>query len=181
MKSTSRLIDRWVELSASHGILHLGTSEYLFDLEDLHLIESRNWYPDKDGYLVCGYYYFGRYQVSRFHRIVMHAKAGEIVDHINKNRKDNRKRNLRRCAFTENDRNRGLYSTNTSGVTGVFFDKECGMWLANISYNGRRVYIGRYKHKEDAIMARLKKEVELFGEYAPQRALYETYQGRRSV
>ena len=111
----------------------------------------------------------------------MHAKPGEIVDHIDKNRKDNRKRNLRRCAFTENDRNRGLYSTNTSGVTGVFYDKERGMWLANISYNGKRVYIGRYKFKEDAVKARLSKDSELFGEYAPQKALYETYQGRRSV
>lgn len=170
-----------IELLPTHGILHIGASEYLFDLEDLHMIQSRNWYPDKDGYLVCGYYYFGRYQVSRFHRIVMHAKPGEIVDHIDKNRKDNRKRNLRRCAFTENDRNRGLYSTNTSGVTGVFYDKERGMWLANISYNGKRVYIGRYKFKEDAVRARLSKEIELFGEYAPQKALYETYQGRRSV
>lgn len=49
------------------------------------------------------------------------------------------------------------------------------MWLANISYNGRRVYIGRYKHKEDAVKARLEKEIELFGEYAPQRALYQIY------
>lgn len=55
------------------------------------------------------------------------------------------------------------------------------MWLANISYNGKRVYIGRYKFKEDAVKARLSKEIELFGEYAPQKALYETYQGRRSV
>lgn len=41
--------------------------------------------------------------------------------------------------------------------------------------------IGRYKFKEDAVKARLSKEIELFGEYAPQKALYETYQGRRSV
>lgn len=56
-----------------------------------------------------------------------------------------------------------------------WFGKERGMRLANISYNGRRVYIGRYKHKEDAVKARLEKEIELFGEYAPQRALYQIY------
>lgn len=170
----SRSIDRQIELLETHGILHFGTSEYLFDLEDLCLIQSRNWYPDKDEYLVCGYYYFGRYQISRFHRIAMHAKPGEIVDHIDKNRKDNRKSNLRICVFAENNRNRGIYSTNTSGVTGVFFDKERGMWLAHISYNGKRVYLGRYVHKADAVKARIEKEIELFGEYAPQRILCET-------
>lgn len=68
----------------------------------------------------------------------MHAKAGEIVDHINKNRKDNRKRNLRRCAFNENDRNRGLYSTNTSGVTGFSLtgSVECGSPTSRITAGG---------------------------------------------
>lgn len=43
-----------IEILPTHGILHIDTSEYLFNLEDLHLIQSRNWYPDKDGHLVCG-------------------------------------------------------------------------------------------------------------------------------
>lgn len=166
-----------VEVFDTYGILHLKTSDFLFSIEDLHLIKSRNsWYEDKDGYLVCGYYYAGRFQVSRFHRLVMRAKPGQCVDHINKNRKDNRRHNLRCCSFNENDRNRGVYSTNTSGVTGVFFDKERNQWHASISFNCRRFYIGRYHSKDDAIRARLNKEVELFGEYAPQRALWEKIQ-----
>lgn len=166
-----RTISRKVEMRGTYGVLHLGSSEFLFDAEDLPLIESRNWYRDKDGYLVSCYYFSGVRRFVRFHRIVMKATSQQIVDHINKNRADNRKGNLRLCNSSENDRNRSRYSTNTSGVTGVFFDKRRRKWVANITYNNKRLHLGRYASKEDAVRARLSKEVELFREFAPQRDL----------
>lgn len=111
----------------------------------------------------------------RFHRIVMHAQPRQCVDHINKNRADNRKQNLRICDHSENDRNRSPYVTNTSGVTGVYFDKKRKKWVASITYNRKKVYIGRFTEKENAIMARLQKEIELYKEFAPQRKLWEEY------
>lgn len=114
----------------TYGVLRLGTSEFLFDVEDLPLIENRDWYRDKDGYLVNCYYYNGRRRFTRFHRIVMHAKPKQFVDHINRNR--------------------------------------AGKWVANISYNRKRVFLGRFELKEDAVAARLAKEKELFKEYSPQ-------------
>lgn len=160
-------------LLATYGVLHLDESEFLFDIEDLPLIESRSWYKDKDGYLVSCYFFNGRRRFVRFHRIVMRAKPGQFVDHINKNRADNRKQNLRCCMMSENVRNRSAYSTNTSGVTGVYFDKQRKKWVASISYNKKRILIGRFASKEDAVLARLEKEAELFKEFAPQRALLE--------
>lgn len=85
-----RTISRKVEMRGTYGVLHLGSSEFLFDAEDLPLIESRNWYRDKDGYLVSCYYFSGVRRFVRFHRIVMKATSQQIVDHINKNRADNR-------------------------------------------------------------------------------------------
>lgn len=160
-------------LLSTHGILYLNEVEFLFDLEDFELIESRSWYKDKDGYLVSCYYFNGHRRFVRFHRIVMQAKPGQFVDHINKNRADNRKCNLRCCKRSENDRNRSKYSTNTSGVTGVYFDGQRCKWAASISYNKKRILIGRFATKEDAVRARLEKEAELFKEFAPQRALLE--------
>ena len=151
----------------TYGVLRIGTSEFLFDLEDLPLIESRDWYCDKDGYLVNCYYYNGHRRFTRFHRIVMHAKPKQIVDHINRNRADNRKQNLRCCDYAENDRNRGIYSSNKSGVAGVYFDRQRRKWVANISYNRNRVFLGRFESKEDAVAARHSKEKELFREYSP--------------
>lgn len=162
-----------VELFGTYGVLRVGASEFLFDAEDLSLVESRSWYADKDGYLVSCYYFDGRRRFVRFHRIVMDAKPGQVVDHINKNRADNRKCNLRCCKRSENDRNRSTYSTNTSGVTGVYFDRQRGKWAASISYNKKRMLIGRFATKEDAVLARLEKESELFKDFAPQRALLE--------
>ena len=71
-----------IKLMGTYGVLRLGTSEFLFDAEDLPLIENRDWYRDKDGYLVNCYYYNGRRRFTRFHRIVMHAKPKQFVDHI---------------------------------------------------------------------------------------------------
>ncbi len=162
-----------IKLLSSYGILRLDTDEFFFDLEDLPLIESRSWYRDKDGYLVSCYFFNGRRRFVRFHRIVMKAKPGQFIDHINKDRADNRKCNLRCCRRAENDRNRGIYATNTSGVTGVYFDKQRNKWVASISYDKKRTLIGRFTSKEEAVRARLEKEIELFKEFAPQRALME--------
>lgn len=146
-----------------------------FDLEDLPLIKGRDsWYCDKDGYLVSSYFYNGVRRFVRFHRLVMHAKPGQCVDHINKNKADNRKKNLRCCERSENDRNRSLYSCNTSGVAGVYFDKQRKKWVASITYNHKKVYLDRYAVKEEAILARLTKEVELYKEFSPQRELLES-------
>lgn len=168
-----------VELLETYGILHIGVSAFYFDLDDLPIIESRSWYADKDGYLTSSYYYFGVLRVVRFHRIVAHPKPGQRVDHKNRNRADNRKQNLRCCNSVENNRNRGRYSTNTSGITGVTFDGKREQWIATIMYSHRRIFIGRFKNKEDAIMARLETEIHLLGEFAPQREIYVELQKER--
>lgn len=162
-----------IKILIDYGILYLDNVEFYFDIEDLPLIQSRSWYKDKDGYLVSCYYYAGQRRFVRFHRIVMNAKEDEAVDHINHKRTDNRKRNLRVCKRAENDRNRGLYATNTSGISGVHFDKKRNKWVASITYSHRRIFIGRFLYKEEAVKARLVKEAELFKDFAPQRALLE--------
>lgn len=48
-----------IELLDTYGVLRLGASEFLFDAEDLSLVQSREWYRDKDGYLVTCYFFCG--------------------------------------------------------------------------------------------------------------------------
>lgn len=162
-----------VELFDTYGVLHIGTAIFYFDLDDLPVIESRDWYVDKDGYLTSSYYYLGQLRVVRFHRVVVHAKPGQWVDHKDKNRANNRKQNLRCCSYSQNNRNRGQYSTNTSGVTGVTFDKRRECWVATIMYDHKRIFIGRFQNKGDAVLARLEVEIRLFGEFAPQWEMYK--------
>ena len=172
MSTSRKFAGNEIELLNTHGVLHLGSFPFLFDLEDLPVIQSHIWYRDKDGYLASCYYFNGQQRFVRFHRIVMRAQPGQVVDHINKDRSDNRKQNLRCCSRSENVRNRGLCSSNTSGVTGVFFDKARDKWVASITHEHKRILIGRFSAKEDAVAARLAKESELFNEFAPQRALF---------
>lgn len=167
--------DNTTELFDNYGIIYVQNTPFYFDLDDLDIVESRAWYKDKDGYLTHNYFYDGKLCFARFHRIVINAKPNEFVDHINKNRADNRKSNLRTCKRSENMRNRGLLSTNKSGITGVHYDKQRDKWTASITYNCKKLFIGRFELKEDAIRARLFKEIELFKDFAPQKALLEVY------
>ena len=71
--------------------------------------------------------------------------------------------------------NGGVGSNNTTGVIGVYFDKRSGKYVAQINYNKQPRRLGSFKDKYDAVVARLQAEKELFGEYAPQKHLYEEY------
>ena len=64
--------------------------------------------------------------------------------------------------------NRPLFSSNKSGITGVYYETSRSRWVANIVCNHKRTIIGRFKTKEEAVIARLEKEAELFGEFSPQ-------------
>lgn len=53
-------------------------------------------------------------------------------------------------------------TTNTSGITGVTWDKSRNKWKAQIIFKGKNYYLGRYDNKEDAIAARKEAEENLF-------------------
>jgi hypothetical protein len=85
-----------------------------------------------------------------------------VIDHINRNKLDNRRKNLRVCTQKVNSHNSSLRSTNTSGVSGVFFDNRAKRWRAQIYYNGKTKHIGIYDSFNDAVVARKKAEQEYY-------------------
>lgn len=58
-----------------------------------------------------------------------------------------------------------IRSTNTSGTTGVWFDKSRGKWSAEIMFKKKKYFLGRYDKKEDAIAIRKVAEEEIFGSF----------------
>ena len=80
------------------------------------------------------------------------------IDHINGVRDDNRIKNLRHVTAVENSRNQKLAKNNTSGVTGVFWNKWRSKWEAFIRFDGKNHLLGRFDCKSDAIAARRKAE-----------------------
>ena len=97
------------------------------------------------------------------------------MDHINQNPQDNRLSNLRLANKSENSINNPIHSNNTSGIIGVSWDKRQQSWRAYISYQKKRIELGRFENKEEAIKRRLEAEKKYFGEFAPQKHLYKQY------
>lgn len=85
------------------------------------------------------------------------SPAGDI-DHINGDRSDNRIENLRVVSRAENCRNATISKSNTSGVTGVSWDKGNGKWRSSIRVDGELFLLGLYPRFEDAVEVRKRAE-----------------------
>lgn len=100
------------------------------------------------------------------HRFVLGVGDGGEVDHINRNKLDNRKENLRLVTRSQNIMNYPRRKDNTSGHKGVHYDKATGKWMAYISVNSRHKALGRFLTFGEAVAARLHAIEELYGQYA---------------
>jgi hypothetical protein len=106
----------------------------------------------------------------------MHYLMGyKGCDHKDCNPFNNRKENLRPATKSQNATNRSKQSNNTSGVVGVYWHNRDQIWGARIGVNKKNIHLGYFVDKENAIKARLNAEVKYFGEFAPQKHLYEQY------
>ncbi len=91
--------------------------------------------------------------------------AGDL-DHINRDRADNRIGNLRLATPSENGGNRSLNRKSVSGVKGVVWNKDSKKWQAQIAKNGRLHYLGLHSTVAEAAEAYAKAAADLFGEFA---------------
>lgn len=94
------------------------------------------------------------------HQVIIGCKEGFVVDHIDVNPLNNKRNNLRHLSLLNNKRNKKI--RNITGVNGGRFTK-CGAIRLRMTLNGREIYIGTYKTKEEAIEARCKVEKEHWG------------------
>ena len=82
------------------------------------------------------------------------------IDHLYQDSLNNRLINLREVTNAENLKNRKRQNNNRSGVTGVHFHNKAQKWEAYITVNFKRIYLGHFDLKDDAIVARKNAEVE---------------------
>ena len=141
-------------------------SECLIDIDDIDIVKSRKWTVNADGY-VFTYEYDNNNKIHRktMHRILMNPKDNELVDHINLNKKDNRRSNLRIVNGSQNEMNKTFRSNNTSGKTGVWYDKKSNKWVAEIMIHKKKIYLGIFVDFNDAVKERRNAEIRYFGEY----------------
>lgn len=141
--------------------LRCGGHEILLDREDVELVSNYQWCVGIHGYVTSG---AGKNQIL-LHRLVTKADSTVFVDHINRNRLDNRKSNLRICTAGQKAYNKEKLNTNTSGYKGVCLLKN-GKWQAQIGYDGRSIYLGIFPDAISAAKAYDKAALRLIGDFA---------------
>lgn len=72
------------------------------------------------------------------------------IDHRNRDATDNRWRNLRASTHAKNMLNVSMYKSNTSGITGVVWDKRHEKWIARCRVDGKQKHIGRFDTPSEA-------------------------------
>lgn len=140
----------------------------LIDLEDLERVIEYKWTD-------MGHYFKSQKLGTYLHRFILKYDGKQDVDHINGDKLDCRKSNLRVVSHSLNASNQKLSSRNKSGVIGVSYDSTRKKWKSEIKVNKERFNLGRFENIEDAITARLKAEKEKLGDVAPQKHLFEQY------
>jgi hypothetical protein len=129
--------------------------KFLVDDDDFQMISEFVWFKDKRGYAIANTPRDkGQKTTLKMHRIILSAKPGEIIDHINGDPSDNRKENLRIVTQSQNCKNLTTKrSNNSSGYKGVSWDSRKGKWMAKITVNYKAIYLGMYENKHDAAKA----------------------------
>ena len=111
--------------------------EFYFDKEDYDKIKDINWYMSSSGYIQSSA------PSTKMHRLIMdEIPQNMYVDHINHNKADNRKCNLRIVSNSQNQQNK-IVETN-SGRVGVSWHKGKKLWFAHICLNGKLKHLGAY-------------------------------------
>ena len=167
-----------LNLQDKHGLYGLGycsntNKEFYFDMDDYNKIKDYCWSEDigQDGYCrLRARDIKGKNYITMSHLII-----GKYHDHADRNPMNNRKFNLRPASHTENARNHNKQKNNTSGIIGVSWHKRDHVWQAAIIINKKKIHLGYFTDKRDAIIARLLAEVKYFKEFAPQRHLFKQY------
>lgn len=137
----------------SRGCSHAG--------KKLHSVDSSGYLQSK----IDGRYYL----LHRLAWLYVHGYyPSKCIDHINRNRLDNRICNLRVATNAENCRNSGKRKDNTSGITGVSYTN--GKWRVRVMVNKTTLYLGNYKDIELAELIAIEAKNKFHGPFSPYNA-----------
>ena len=136
--------------------------DVIIDDEDYPIVKAYKWYK----YASCRYVAAHvNNKTIKIHRLVMGVSDGQSVDHINGDRMDNRKSNLRICSHASNMKNRKPNKDGASNYKGVVVLPN-GRFRAKINSDGVRYNLGVYPTERDAVVAYNAAAKVLHGEFA---------------
>ena len=144
----------------------------LVSADDVYKVEMNSWRLDSHGYAIKSIKENGKTKnISLHHVVYKKPSKGMVIDHINRNKLDNRRENLREVSHSINSANRKINRSKDSlfrypGVrqmksskTGQIYDT----FEVSIKLKGKQIRTEYYNNLEDAISARKNMKRELYG------------------
>ena len=145
-RKSGRLIESCIDIPDLNKILPMNVTWFFGDKA-----KNRN---SGTFYVRTNIYPNGKRICLPLHRVILNAKKGQVVDHIDGNGLNNRRGNLRITSHTGNCVHKiGLASNNTSGYRGVYWHNRAKKWTVQIMIYGRKINLGYYTDKQLAIKA----------------------------
>jgi hypothetical protein len=141
-----------------------GTKFYVDYDNFIHHVMDYRFCRDNNGYVMYSSRKDGLCH-KYLHRIILDCPDNMMIDHIDHNKLNNMKSNLRICTNQQNNMNASKRKDNTSGVIGVCWYKANEKWMARIKLNSKDIHLGYFDSLEDAAQARKEAEIKYFGEY----------------
>lgn len=148
--------------------------ETIIDFDDFSFVKEYLWSLDKsNGYTISSelksnntYRYKKLYLHNLIFKYYNEIPYGFEIDHINRNRLDNRKTNLRLATRSQSSQNTTKRDGTTSKFKGVYFDKSRNKWKMQLSKDGKLLYNKRFDTELEAAIFYNQKAIEEFGKFA---------------
>ncbi len=140
----------------------------IIDDKDVELVSQHKWRVSKShqrfyayANIKCGQ----KWSTLQMHRLILDAKKGQIVDHVNCDGLDNRRVNLRFCTASQNNQNQASRG-GTSLFKGVSRNNKQKKWMAKIKKDRKVFYLGLFDNEKDAAIAYDNAAKKLFVDFA---------------
>lgn len=141
-----------------------GKEAIVDDIDYAHLSQFK-WHYKKTGYVARGLYCGGKMRTILMHREIMNPPPDALIDHIDGDKLNNCRSNLRIATNQQNQCNRKRQANNTSGYKGVCWSKQDKKWCARIRFSDKRYHLGFFDTPEAAHKEYCAKSMELHGKY----------------
>lgn len=143
----------------------------IVDNQDYEWLSRWKWYaqrtPSGEFYAKRNAWDKVRFVSFKMHRVIMNAQPESEVDHVNGNKLDNQRSNLRICTHPQNVCNARIRKDNSCGYKGVHLEKRYGgKWFAIIGVNGKSKFLGYHPTSEAAARAYDLAAKQYHGEFA---------------
>lgn len=150
--------------NCAYGTLPNG-EQFIIDTDDIQRVSEIFWHMGKDGYII---YTKPGMDTIRLHNFIMNVTPNKKfhIDHINRNRSDCRKCNLRLVTAQQNSMNSSIIRSSATKLRGITFDKSSGRYKARIGLNDRRIMLGSSKDPIECAQMYNWATPIIFGEFA---------------